>query len=91
MRRNVVLDPNHRPLANIFLEEDLMRLQKTAELIWARDEPLPEEEIEAVSGEVNAIITGKRRHRRLSGRTASKASSDPPSETRRFDISPGWR
>lgn len=62
MKPKVILDPNFRRLANIFTPADLARLAAAAELIWARDEQMPEAEIEKVRQEVIAIITGYWRH-----------------------------
>jgi phosphoglycerate dehydrogenase-like enzyme len=62
MKKKVILDPHFRRLENIFTAEDLARLRETADLVWARDEPMPEEEIEKVREEVVAIITGQWRY-----------------------------
>jgi len=58
MKPRVILDPKHRRLSTVFTEEDLARLFDVADILWARDEAMPEEEIEAVQDEVIAIITG---------------------------------
>jgi phosphoglycerate dehydrogenase-like enzyme len=63
MKKNkVVLDPHSRRMANLFTTEDLARLRDAAEICWARDEPMPEHEIEKVREEVVAIITGQWRY-----------------------------
>ena len=62
MKKKVILDPHFRRMENIFTVEDLKRLRGTAEVIWARDEPMPEDEIENVRDEVVAIVTGQWRH-----------------------------
>jgi phosphoglycerate dehydrogenase-like enzyme len=49
-------------MANIFTVEDLARLRGAADVVWARDEPMPKDEIEKVREEVIAIITGRWRH-----------------------------
>jgi phosphoglycerate dehydrogenase-like enzyme len=55
----VILDPHFRRMANIFTPEDLARLRDAADVVWARDEPMPEGEIEKVREEVVAIIAGR--------------------------------
>ena len=63
MKKNkVALDPHPRRMANLFSAEDLARLRDAAEVCWARDEPMPEAEIEKVREEVVAIITTQWRH-----------------------------
>ncbi len=61
-RCKVLLDPHFRRMANIFTREDLERLQNTAEVVWARDDPMPAGEIEKIRGEIAAIITGEWRY-----------------------------
>jgi phosphoglycerate dehydrogenase-like enzyme len=58
MKEKVILDPHFRRMANILRPADLARMRAVAEVLWAKDEPMPEEEIERVRGEVVAIITG---------------------------------
>ncbi|MDQ1301822.1 MAG: Hydroxyacid dehydrogenase, partial [Chloroflexota bacterium] len=62
MKPKVILDPHGRRMANIFTAADLARLTAVADLIWARDEPMPEAEIEQARQDVTAIITGHWRH-----------------------------
>lgn len=63
MKKNkVILDPYSRRMANLFRPEDLRRLQDAAEVCWARDQPMPEVEIEQVREEVAIIITGHWRY-----------------------------
>jgi phosphoglycerate dehydrogenase-like enzyme len=62
MKQKVILDPHFRRMANIFTPEDLGRLHAVADVIWGRNEPMPEEEIEKVRQDVVAIITGHWRH-----------------------------
>jgi phosphoglycerate dehydrogenase-like enzyme len=49
-------------MANILSEGDLARMRAVADIVWARDEPMPEAEVEAVRQEVAVIITGSWRH-----------------------------
>jgi phosphoglycerate dehydrogenase-like enzyme len=62
MREIVILDPAFRSMANILMPHDLERLHAAAEIVWARDEPMPEAEIEAVREQVAVIIAGSWRH-----------------------------
>ena len=56
MKEKIILDPHFRRMSNLFSAEDLQRLHAVAEVIWAKDEPMPEEEIEKVRHEVVAVI-----------------------------------
>ncbi|MFC1717792.1 NAD(P)-dependent oxidoreductase [Candidatus Poribacteria bacterium] len=58
MADKVVLDPAFRRLENIFTPEDLARLHSLADVVWGKDEQIPESELDAVRDEVVAIITG---------------------------------
>lgn len=58
MKEKVILDPAFRRLANIFNADDLARLYAAADVIWGKDEPMPDAEIDKVADEVAAIITG---------------------------------
>lgn len=62
VKEKVILDPYGRRLTNIFTDIDLARLHAVADVIWARDEPMPQEEIDKVRDEVVAIIAGSWRH-----------------------------
>jgi hypothetical protein len=61
-KEQVLLDPSFRHMANIFTEEDLRRLHAAAEVLWARDEPMPEAEIDRVAGEISVVIAGSWRY-----------------------------
>jgi phosphoglycerate dehydrogenase-like enzyme len=58
MQPKVILDPCFRPMANVFTEEDYARLTAVADVVWARDEQMPDAEIDKVKDEVVAIICG---------------------------------
>ena len=62
MAEKVILDPAFRRLENIFSPEDLARLHSFADVVWAKNEPMPAEEINAIRDETVAIITGHWRH-----------------------------
>jgi phosphoglycerate dehydrogenase-like enzyme len=61
-KEQVLLDPSFRRMANIFTDEDLRRLHAAADVLWARDEPMPEAELDRVAGEVSVVIAGSWRH-----------------------------
>jgi phosphoglycerate dehydrogenase-like enzyme len=61
-KKVVILDPHGRKISEIFSEEDLARLHQMAQVVWARDEPMPPEEMAKVSDRVFAIITGRWRN-----------------------------
>jgi phosphoglycerate dehydrogenase-like enzyme len=58
MRETVLLDPHRRRMANIFTPQDLDRLKGVCDVVWAKDEPMPEHLLEEVRPELGAIITG---------------------------------
>jgi len=66
MKPKIILDPAFRRMENIFSAEDLRRLNAAAEVIWGKDESMPEAEIEKVRQEVVAIICGSWRHGEVS-------------------------
>lgn len=58
MPDKVILDPYGRKHNLIFAPEDLARLHSVAEVVWVRDEPMPEEEVAAHREGAVAIVTG---------------------------------
>jgi phosphoglycerate dehydrogenase-like enzyme len=62
MKPKILLDPSFRNIKNIFSDDDLDRLHSASDVIWGKDEPMPEEEIEKVRDEIVAIICGSWRH-----------------------------
>ncbi len=58
MKEKIILDPYFRKMANLFTAQDLARLHAAADVVWGKDEQMPEGEIDAVRGEVVALITG---------------------------------
>ena len=58
MAHQVILDPAFRRLAVVFTPEDLDRLYAIADVVWARDEPMPPEEVARHRGDAIALITG---------------------------------
>ena len=53
-------------MANILAPEDLGRIHTAADVLWGKDEHMPEAEIAKVRGEVIAIICGSWRHGEVS-------------------------
>ncbi|HZP82570.1 MAG TPA: hypothetical protein VFB21_13100 [Chthonomonadaceae bacterium] len=43
MAAKVILDPNFRPMSPLFDNGELERLRSFAEVVWARDEPMPKD------------------------------------------------
>ncbi len=62
MNEKVLLDPHFRRLDNIFYADDLRHLSALCDLLWARDEPMPDAAIDDVCDEVVAIICGRWRY-----------------------------
>jgi hypothetical protein len=62
MKTKIILDPSSRRMENIFSADDLNRLHTATDVIWGKDEPMPEAEIEKVRDEIVAIICGIWRH-----------------------------
>jgi phosphoglycerate dehydrogenase-like enzyme len=62
LKDKVILDPHFRRMANIFVKEDLERLENVCDLVWAKDEPMPDELVREVRTRAIAIITGRWRY-----------------------------
>lgn len=58
----ILLDPAFRRMDEIFDPADLQRLRSAADVLWARDEPMPPEELAKVKAELFAIVTPGWRH-----------------------------
>ena len=61
-KRKVILDIAFRRLEEVFHPDDLEHLHRIADVVWGRNEPMPEAEFEAAKGDAFAIITGRWRH-----------------------------
>ena len=57
-RKRIILDTHGRKLEHIFAPEDLQRVRDAADIVWGRDEPMPEAEWDGVREDVSAIVTG---------------------------------
>jgi phosphoglycerate dehydrogenase-like enzyme len=53
----VIVDPHSRRMDEIFRPMDLERLRDAAEVVWARDEPMPAAEIQALLPDAEVVIT----------------------------------
>jgi len=62
MLAKVLLDPSFRLIDTIFTDEDLARIRAIAEVLWADDEPIPEDQLSSVADELDIIVTGGWRH-----------------------------
>jgi phosphoglycerate dehydrogenase-like enzyme len=62
MKPKVILDPAFRRMETIFTPHDLARLHSAANILWGKDDPMPEAELEAARDDVVAIICGSWRH-----------------------------
>ena len=62
MKPKILLDPSFRRMENILSAEDLNRLHTTADVLWGKNEPMPEAEIEKVREDIVAIICGSWRY-----------------------------
>ncbi|HEU4753982.1 MAG TPA: NAD(P)-dependent oxidoreductase, partial [Armatimonadota bacterium] len=51
------LDPHFRRLEVLFPPEELARIGSFADLVWARNQPIPPEELAPLRGELDAVVT----------------------------------
>jgi len=58
-KQKVILNPYSRPVDMVMSQEDLSRLHDLVDVVWGKDEPMPEDEIARVRGDVFAIMTGR--------------------------------
>ena len=64
-KQKVILNPNPRPLDMIMSNEDAERLHDLVDVIWGKDEAIPESEFARACGEAFAIITTSWQRRSL--------------------------
>lgn len=62
MTARVLLDPHFRRLETIFTAEDLQRVHATADVIWSKNEPMPDDAINQIREDVEVIVTGSWRY-----------------------------
>ena len=58
-KEKVILNTHSRPVSMVMSDEDLERLHDLVDVVWGKDELMPEEEVARVRGDVFAIITGR--------------------------------
>jgi phosphoglycerate dehydrogenase-like enzyme len=73
MSHKVVLDSAFRRIENIFTSEDLTRLYSIADVVWGKNEPMPEDELNAVCEAAEVVITGYWRYGDVSRFTKLRA------------------
>ncbi|MEM7030870.1 MAG: NAD(P)-dependent oxidoreductase [Chloroflexota bacterium] len=61
----VIVDPHYRGVDEIFSDDDLNRLNDMAEVIWAKNEPMPIEAVAEALPEAEAIICARWRYGEL--------------------------
>ncbi len=61
-RPRVIIDPEFRTMDEVFDPDDLKRLAGPAEIVWARDEPMPADLFLAEIAEASAVVFGRWRH-----------------------------
>lgn len=57
-KETVILDPSFRRLGRLFTQEQQERMRAFADIVWARDEPMPAEAAAEVRDRTVAIVTG---------------------------------
>ena len=62
VKKRVILDPSGREIDEIFSAIDLERLHGIADVVWGRNEPMPEAELEDAKGDAFAVVAGNWRH-----------------------------
>jgi phosphoglycerate dehydrogenase-like enzyme len=79
----IVLDPFARRVEWIFSDENYERLTSAFDVLWGKNETMPQEEFDKVRDELFAVITGRWRYGPVSDMGALKAiievSGTPPS------------
>ena len=66
-KKKVILDIASRRLDEVFHPDDLQHLHEIADVVWGRDEPMPEAEFNAAKGDAFALVTGRWRHGDVAG------------------------
>jgi len=62
MKPLLLFDPSFRATKVVFTDEDLARMHAAANVVWARDVPAPDDEVERIRSDVEIIVTGSWRH-----------------------------
>ncbi len=56
MKRSVIVDPSFRRMDEIFSPEDQRRLHDLVDVIWGKDEPMPQEEFLSALPSAHAVV-----------------------------------
>jgi phosphoglycerate dehydrogenase-like enzyme len=67
MMEKIILDANPRTLDTIFSPPDLKRLEAMAEIVWGKDDPMPEERYSKAKHDAKIVVTGRWRYGSLEG------------------------
>lgn len=62
MLTKVLLDPSFRLIDTVFTDEDLHRIHTVADVVWGKNEPIGEAQLNVVADELDIIVTGAWRH-----------------------------
>ena len=62
MKPTLLFDPHFRRTDVVFSAGDLERVRAATNVVWGKDEPIPEEELERLAPEIEIIVTGTWRH-----------------------------
>ncbi len=62
MQQKIILDPYGRKLDEIFEPADLQQLYSLTDVVWGRDEPMPDTAFAQAKADAFAIITGRWRY-----------------------------
>ncbi|MDX2055825.1 MAG: NAD(P)-dependent oxidoreductase [Polyangiaceae bacterium] len=62
MKQKVIVDPHGRRMEDVFSDADRERLYSIADVVWGKNEPMPDAEIAKVAKEVVAVVSGRWRH-----------------------------
>jgi phosphoglycerate dehydrogenase-like enzyme len=63
----IILDPHPRQVEEIFSPNDLLRLEKVADIAWGKDEPITPDFFDRQKESAFAVITGKWRYGSIEG------------------------
>ena len=61
-KSKIILDVSPRRIEEVFATKDLQYLYQIADVVWGKNDPMPDDEVEKVRKDVVAIITGSWRY-----------------------------
>ena len=62
MKPTLLFDPHFRATRVVFSAEDLARMRAAARVVWDRDEPVPEAELDRLAPDIEILVSGGWRH-----------------------------